>query len=184
MPNWCENNLTVSHSDPVMVQKFVEACKSDGLFGYFLPTPVELTEMTSPVASPEIAKSNIEKYGSSDWYDWNVNNWGTKWDVSEPDHEVSEDTVTTWFDTAWGPPLDFYEHLKGLGYTVEAMYHEPGMCFAGVWTDEYGDENVEYDFTDENWHEGMSEDLKDMLMPEYENWLSWQEEEKANTENG
>jgi hypothetical protein len=177
MPNWCQNNLTVSHSDPLMVQKFVEACKSNGLFGAFLPTPVELTGMFSPVSDPNIAVKNIKKYGSSDWYDWNVNNWGTKWDVNEPDHEVTNETVTTWFDTAWGPPLAFYEHLKELGYTVEAMYNESGMGFAGVWTDEFGDEYVEYDFTDENWDEGLSEDLKDMLMPEYENWLSWQEEE-------
>jgi hypothetical protein len=90
---------------------------------------------------------------------------------------VTNETVTTWFDTAWSPPLAFYEHLKELGYTVEAMYNESGMGFAGVWTDEFGDEYVEYDFSDENWDEGLSEDLKDMLMPEYEDWLSWQEEE-------
>jgi hypothetical protein len=57
-------------------------------------------------------------------------------------------------------PSDFCEHLKGLGYTVEAMYHEPGMSFAGIWTDEFGDENGRVDFDDENWDEGMSEDFE------------------------
>lgn len=175
MPNWCQNNLTVSHSDPLMVQKFVKACESNGLFGAFLPTPVELTEMSSPVSDPNISAENIKKYGSSDWYDWNVNNWGTKWDVDNPGHEVFGETVTASFDTAWSPPIEFYEHLKELGYTVRATYFE--YDFAGVWTDEDGDESVEYDFSDENWHEGLSEDLVSMLMPEYENWLMWQEEE-------
>ena len=39
------------------------------------------------------------------------------------------------FDTAWSPPLGLYERLKVLGYTVKAYYFEPGMQFAGEWTD-------------------------------------------------
>jgi hypothetical protein len=48
----------------------------------------------------EIAISNIENYGSKDWYDWSVNNWGTKWNAS--DSYVDGNTLH--FQTAWSVP--------------------------------------------------------------------------------
>ena len=41
--------------------------------------------------------SNFEKYGHSTWYNWRVENWGTKWDIDESPH--NEDTII--FKTAW-----------------------------------------------------------------------------------
>jgi hypothetical protein len=56
--------------------------------------------------------------------------------------------LTAGFDTAWAPPVRAYEKLTELGFNVEAMYYDPGMAFAGIWTSENGDD--EYNL------EGMS----------------------------
>lgn len=44
--------------------------------------------------------SNYEKYGYTTWYQWRVENWGTKWEVS--DFENNNDTMI--FRTAWNFP--------------------------------------------------------------------------------
>ena len=68
--------------------------------------------------------------------------------------------------------------LKELGFDIVADYIEPGMCFAGAWTNETGSESWEYDFNDENWREGITnDDVLAMLEDEYENWKEFQDEE-------
>ncbi|CAB5220433.1 hypothetical protein UFOVP235_65 [uncultured Caudovirales phage] len=117
MPNWCANHLVVKHDDTAMVKKLVEGFNNDGLFSAFFAKPEDVT----------------------DWHTWNVGNWGTKWDVTYRDGSdvriLSPNYVIFNFATAWSPPIAFYEGLKGLGFEVDAMYFEPGMCFCGEWAD-------------------------------------------------
>ena len=116
MPNWNYNVVEVSHSDKEMMTKFKKGCK-DGLFTEFLPIPED---------------------NKDQWYEWNINNWGTKWDVDGIDCVIEDNTTKVAFDTAWSPPIAFYEHLVELGFTVKAYYYEPGMGFCGIY-DELGD---------------------------------------------
>jgi len=91
------------------------------------------------IASAEVSKKNLEKYGFKDWYDWCINNWGTKWgdcDLYIDDgYKYSDDTATLElrYDTAWGPALDALNHIstmfpKLIFYT---FYREDGMGFMG-----------------------------------------------------
>ena len=48
------------------------------------------------------------------------------------------------FDSAWSPPVGLYKRLEELGFTVDAMYWEPGMQFAGVWKDGINKEYSNY----------------------------------------
>lgn len=52
--------------------------------------------------------ANYEKYGAATWYDWNCQNWGTKW---EPSY-VSVDGSMISFDTAWSCPDAILETLS------------------------------------------------------------------------
>lgn len=45
--------------------------------------------------------SNLVKHGATTWYDWCVDNWGTKWDAMETEI-IDDDTVSFW--TAWSNP--------------------------------------------------------------------------------
>jgi len=116
MPNWCANTVTFRHKDRAQLERIVKGYNGEGLFKEFLPTPE-----------------------SEDWYEWNVNHWGTKWDVSDNDViDIWDDRVSISFDTAWAPPVEFYEHITGLGFGVDAKFWEPGMEFAGYYTSEDG----------------------------------------------
>ena len=52
--------------------------------------------------------NNYNKYGYCNWYEWSIDNWGTKWNVEDScnviyDKDKKEYTIT--FDTAWNCPI-------------------------------------------------------------------------------
>ena len=130
MPNWCLNKLTISHEDRSKVMEFVLAYKEGKACEHYLPRPAD-----------------------QDWYEWNIANWGTKWDIGSDNGEVHglnptivDNEATMSFDSAWSPPIGLYKELVLRGFRVIASYFEPGMGYCGVWTDgddlytEYGND--------------------------------------------
>jgi len=168
MPNWCNNNLTLEHEDPAMIKRAADALQRGEFLQEFIPCPKELTETVSGSLGDEYAQElnqfkmqlNQKYFGAKDWYDWNVSNWGTKWDVGcDGSTDVHPDgrMLHTYFDSAWSPPVAAYVKLEELGFKVNAMYYESGMCYAGA----YGDGNDE-----EINLEGMSADDIENHYPE------------------
>ena len=130
MSNWCMNNLYISHSDPAKLQEFVDAYNSGKTCQHYLPVP---------------KKEDGTVF--DDWYNWCCNNWGTKWDFGRDEYydptKIESGNVVVSFNTAWSPPIQFYEKLVELGYNLRATYWEPGMAFCGIWDNGY-DNYVEY----------------------------------------
>ena len=155
MPNWCNNSITLRHKDSAMVQRAQEALANGRLLQEFVPCPQDLIDTVSGFMGEDKRAAheaqmarNIELYGYKDWYDWNVANWGTKWDFNLENVERQDpNTLTAAFDSAWAPPIEAYVKLLALGFEIEAMYYEPGMCFVGKFTgneDDYYDDYYEY----------------------------------------
>lgn len=128
MPNWCNNSVTFSHKDQAMIARLLKSVDGtgSGLFSEFVPRPVNEED---------------------NWYNWNISNWGTKWDVDVDvgTQKVDENTVVIDFDTAWAPPIEFYAKMRKLGFVIEAYYNEPGVGFCGLWND--GDDAF-YDYSE------------------------------------
>lgn len=125
MPNWCLNNLTIEHEDRAKVMEFVHAYKEGKACEHYLPVP-----------------KRDDGELSDDWWDYRVENWGTKWDIGSDNNEshglnptVVGNQASMEFDSAWSPPIGLYERLVELGFKIEASYWEPGMDFAGRWID-------------------------------------------------
>jgi len=145
MPNWCNNNLTLQHDDPAMITRAKEALDRGEFLSEFIPVPKDLQIVAGCVGDPEEQKKleeatarNVEKYGYGNWYDWCVNEWGTKWDVGgdgQTDIHPDGRMLHTTFDSAWSPPIAAYEKLTAMGFTVGAMYYEGGMAYAGEWSE-------------------------------------------------
>jgi len=145
MPNWCNNNLTLQHEDPAMIKRAAEALDRGEFLQEFIPVPEDLKitagflgEGDAQKALEAQTKANVEKYGYGNWYDYSVGEWGTKWDVGDDgatDVHPDGKMLHTYFDSAWSPPIQAYEKLTELGFTVGAMYYEGGMSYAGVWED-------------------------------------------------
>ena len=148
MPNWCNNSVEIYHADPAMIERVRKGFNDGGLFTELIPCPQELTDTVSGSmgedkrAEHEAQQAaNVEKYGYPNWYDFCVNEWGTKWDVGA-DGNPAQDIpggLMLGFDSAWSPPIGAYEKLTDLGFRIRAMYYEPGMAFAGVWEEGHDD---------------------------------------------
>jgi len=139
MPNWCSNTVRLTHEDPAMIIRARDALTNGTFFSEFVPVPKQLVETVASSQTDEaLTKANIEKFGYASWYDFCVNEWGTKWDTechSVDIYEEHPDTLEAVFDTAWAPPVPFYEKLERMGFQVEAKYYEPGMGFTGMYSE-------------------------------------------------
>lgn len=149
MPNWCVNKLTLTHSDRKMITRAVNAARNDALLNEFVPVPEALVTMTEgsfgdPNDQAEhTAKQeyNRRTYGYRSWYDFAIGEWGCKWDISNGGNDCKikkvDDgySVIIVFDTAWSPPINFYDKLVELEFDVEAMYYESGVGFCGHYFD-------------------------------------------------
>ena len=151
MPNYCNNVVEIQ--GPQHILKTLVDHKLD--FQKIHPYPPELDitagregaddspEQIRLVAAEE---ANLKKHGYKNWYDWCVNNWGTKWNAGgdndamqvDYDEDVNNQGIALFqFDTAWAPPLGVLEKLMETHpeLSIECRYHEPGVGFFGVWTD-------------------------------------------------
>lgn len=132
-------------------------CKGPQFCQLIVPMPIE--QWQAP-------KTNWRGHEVSGWYDWRVNNWGTKWDVCEvtiegeflpthPDEDqwsALRSTTSTSFDfscwTAWGPPTPVWDKLHEIGVDVHATYQDEGGMFEGEYA--YG--------TDRSWEPELREE--------------------------
>jgi len=154
MPNWCDNTVYISHEDPKKIQALVDAWKANKFFGTIHPEPdytkvkvkptFDMSGMTGK-ASPEYVDPE------SAWWDWRVQNWGTKWEITTDEAyiDISDNEIRVCFSTAWSPPTGIFDKLVEQGYGVNALYYEGGCAFCG----QYVDGSEETYGTDGNWQD-------------------------------
>ena len=144
MPNWCQNYLELSHEDATQMQRAADAILQNKLLQEFVPIEHE-----------------------ENWYDWCVNNWGTKWDIDvhETSLNLSDDkkSLTVAFDTAWSPPLAAMERMLDQGFNVRLMYSEEGVGFTGVFDNGCDDCYDTCDMTAAQLREELPAELDDMF---------------------
>jgi len=120
MPNWCFNELTLI-GEQMYLQKFnCENLNNEGDidFGRSVPFPRNRDE-------------------DKEWYEWRIENWGTKWTASDTliKPKFEKDTVIYEFCTAWAPPIEWLTKVSGIYPDVkfELKYHEPNEDFSGIY---------------------------------------------------
>jgi len=192
MPNWCNNAINIAGPISKIEPLYKQATSEDdnlGLLNGMRARPQELNDTTAPSADSDERRAElVERYGSDNWYDWAVKNWGTKWEVSPEGLEYSEDpfngtaTITGWFDSAWSPPMDalHYYAAENPDVVIELKYHEPGMCYVGEaeWSggDVVLDNCVDFsEYTAATVRDAIGEDLDDFWAIS-ENMEMWEEE--------
>lgn len=91
------------------------------------------------------------------WYNWNVANWGTKWNCSEVWHDrtdngdVEEGRTAYSFDTAWSPAEPVVLALSAMfpKLNITHRYCEGGMSYAGEVVYEGGAELYRQEYSGE-----------------------------------
>lgn len=115
MPNWCYTTLNVNGSKEQikefssLVSRAIE--NDNSLCNAIIPRPASEDE---------------------NWYNWNITNWGSKWDVTDMFVEYEDDiNLNLSFATAWSPITPIFDELFKRGLSVKAEYEELGCMFAG-----------------------------------------------------
>ena len=188
MPNWCNNQITITGPNSV-IDKIEEIVKTEdthentGLLNFFKPMPKELEGTTSPSSSAKKPQPMVE--GFDNWYDWRVENWGTKWELCEfygvdrqhLNDSLDESTISFAFSSAWAPPINAYEQFlaDNENCSLKAYYYEGGCDFMGEWDNGSDDcyAPSDYKSTDDFWQDGIGSTLDDIFnitesMAEYE----------------
>jgi hypothetical protein len=191
MPNWCNNYLELEHEDPAMIERARKAFADGKLLAEFVPVPEDLSIVAGRVGDDEDQKQkdlvaqmevNVAKHGYANWYDYCVNEWGTKWDVGGDGGMATEgvNRIEMNFDSAWAPPTAAMDKFMALGFKVKLVYWESGMCFAGIY-DENGDDYIDYsDMTADEVAEAINPEL-DECMNIVECLREWEEENQEET---
>ena len=136
MPNICENELSIyarGDDQEALLKKLTKRLESEeSVFDFekIVPspdwdnTPNEDGELPSEVEeirnkSNGLLVMSIKKFpstGKSDerWYNWNCDNWGTKWNAFDVEREICKygDEVKYTFGTAWAAPREILIALK------------------------------------------------------------------------
>lgn len=82
----------------------------------------------------EICGKAKAETGYSDWYDWSVAKWGTKWNsYGYEERTRSPGEFSFRFDTAWSFPEPVFMTLTDMFPTLEfdVVCFDEGHCFAG-----------------------------------------------------
>ena len=162
MPNWCTNILKVREDIEKSgneLERFMECAKgkSDG----------DGEEVSFCFSSLVPRPENV------DWYDWNIQNWGTKWDVTADielddewfDEEEEGAVAIVRFDTAWSPPIEFIQKVAPMfpTLTFELCFWEGGMGFAGRFVKRGNKllEDVSYSSSDKEYWEIATDGMSD-----------------------
>ena len=120
MPNHTDNRVILSHADSKMIDDIYNVMNTDDteLCNHLIPEPRD------DAGEP-----------TSGWYDWRLENWGTKWDVYETGCDrIDANTLQLYFYTAWSPPFPVFDKLVDMGFEVTARYLDEGWGYIGEYT--------------------------------------------------
>jgi len=145
MPNWCTNSVEITDLKQNEVAEIISKYTDnviDGrvmdesflVFDKIITTPKELLERQSPFDGTVEEKAMLEsKYGYADWYNWRVDNWGTKWEPLGHYFASTETSVSIGMETAWGPASGILQQLSVLypEATITNEFLETGAMFMG-----------------------------------------------------
>jgi hypothetical protein len=135
MPNHVTNVLLLNGSEED-IQKIMELASTDEhhfAFEGLVPMPTQIRHTKSPspqtdeVKFMEMGKEQVfmenstedgrkrlvSKFGTDNWYDWALENWGTKWGAYDSELLDEGDTYITYsFLTAWCYPEEFMREFS------------------------------------------------------------------------
>ena len=134
MPNWCQNRLIVSITEqgaPVDLKEFYEKAQKPEELAYNSSGESAVYKKFRILSLAALfPEPSVEDH---DWYDWRIDNWGTKWDVNAEIKSQESHQITYAFDSAWSPPSEWLKYI----YTAfpklhfELIFAECGNGFAG-----------------------------------------------------
>lgn len=138
MPNHIKNVLTFKHlkedEKKMLLNAIANKMEDDSLyaisFNKIIPEPETKEECPKECIIESARRAGIsedERRPWFNWYDWHCAFWGTKWGAYDCYTEISEDSITFVFSTAWSYPSPIIEKLKLFGLDFELKYADEDL---------------------------------------------------------
>ena len=147
MPNWCYNRVSVYSENTDQVTELFDIFNNPEPFNALIPSPKWSETPNEDGELPVIEEHKdsdgkvlftthkFPKSGKTDdrWYDWQIQNWGTKWEPTDLSVEQCDEELEITFNTAWSPPEDICRAIRNKypDISVSWFYDEPGCEIAG-----------------------------------------------------
>lgn len=136
MPNWCDNFITITFNrdKPKEVKYILElkkAIEEERLCDFLRPMPKHQPDLTKPnpfFREGALGTDETDKFGRNNWYDWSIDNWGSKWEINEGSAEIYGDRMYVNFTSAWSPPTRATTFIK---LPFKHYFSETGQGFMG-----------------------------------------------------
>lgn len=134
MPNWCSNYLLVSGEEFEFFKEDVKSKDSDFSLAIMIGIPefdeLKKDELKTILSKSQFNESYFNSKGDVNWYDYCINYWGTKWDVSDTIIDEEIDSVSYSFQSAWSPPEAWLKTIsKWYNCNFELICYEEGCDF-------------------------------------------------------
>ena len=124
MANYVTNRLILGADKWTQI---IDSCFENGQldFGSLIPEPLRMY------------RGNISLDDKKDfpcnWYQWRIENWGTKWNAYNSAYQLYEGRLIILFDTAWSVPYPFITAFaNAFKVPFEHAYFDEGSNFWGV----------------------------------------------------
>ena len=177
MPNWCDNRVCLSANNKkgnAQIKKFFKSSWSKNEGGEYeldynglIPSPdwdnTPNKEGQLPSMETEGSWKGRMRFPDgkvdSRWYDWNCNNWGTKWNASDSCIDMYEEDDSYFefnFSSPWGSPWRWIEKVVEVcpdtTITLQTSGEVDSRCYV-----EWKNETLvwEEDENNDNWYEDM-----------------------------
>lgn len=130
MPNHITNTISISLKEGTDADEFLKKLRGTGEediidFNAIIPPPDNM--FSGNLGADE--REQCAREGIPNWYDWQVENWGTKWNAYDQNcnFDAKYGVLDIKFDTAWSPPVPIIEALREWD-EIE--------CLSGSWLEE------------------------------------------------
>ena len=129
MPNHTDNRVILSHDDSQQI---------DAIYNIMNTEDTPLCQTLIPMDESLL--------DGGFWYEWRVDNWGTKWDIYDANcTRMDANTLVLSFLSAWSPPIPVFDKLVDMGFEVNARYLDEGWMYIGEYDngEDWMTDNVE-----------------------------------------
>lgn len=164
MPNYALNYVCIKGNVETIKSLYENAKQEDDNFHL----------LNTMVPRPESENHN--------WHKWNINNWGTKWDISDPNLEYSDNgdgtaKITGYFLTPWSEPVDAYQTFQEQNNDVSivAMAMELGNGYLGSYINGI---HQYYEVFSRNDIENVPQEIIEPFKEDIEDYLSMFDEDE------
>lgn len=147
MPNWCENELSVTGREEDVYTFIKKAGGENGDLDFesFIPYPNIFSKIDEEAKAHNQDPEKVKLYGykpngyNSGGYEWCIENWDTKWNACDvvfdliKDYE-DEETAFYEFNTAWSPPISVIKKMGEMfpNLVFVLRYFECGVGYNGI----------------------------------------------------